>query len=109
MRYRKFFLIIMFTGLLSIIPFSLMAVPIPGSQYFYLSNGISYYPLGASGVAHFMGMDTNLYNPAGFADIKRITTDLTMGAIGANNFMMNLRGSFPTIYGILTGNMLIFT
>ena len=109
MYCKRVLLVLGLIVLVFTVPLWLDAAPIPGSQYFYLSNGISYYPLGASGVAHFMGMDSNLYNPAGFADIKRITADLTMGAIGANNFMMNLRGSFPTIYGILTGNMMIFT
>ena len=45
----------------------LFADQIPGSQYLYLGGGISYFPLGAGGAADFMGLDTNLYNPAGFA------------------------------------------
>ena len=33
---------------------TLFSDQIPGSQYFYLGNGISYFPLGASGIADFM-------------------------------------------------------
>jgi hypothetical protein len=58
-------------------PYSLMGDQIPGSQYFYLGNGISFFPVGASGVSYFMSMDSNYYNPASYADTKRITADLT--------------------------------
>jgi outer membrane protein OmpA-like peptidoglycan-associated protein/flagellar hook assembly protein FlgD len=80
---------------------------IPGSQFYYLGNGISYFPLGASGVSHFMTMDANLYNPAAYADTKRITTDLSLGGLGGSNFLMNVRGSFPTTIGVITGNFLM--
>ena len=36
----------------------LFAQQIPGSQYFYLGNGISFFPLGGSGVSYFMNMDS---------------------------------------------------
>jgi len=88
---------------------NLAANQIPGSQYFYLGNGISYFPLGGSGVASFMTMDSNLYNPASFADTKRITADLSAGGFLGSNFLMNGRGSFPTNYGIITGNLLFLS
>ncbi len=86
-----------------------LAQQIPGSQYFYLGSGISYFPLGASGAADFMKMEGNLYNPASFADTKRITADLSMGGFGGDNFLVNVRGSFPTNIGIMTGNFLALT
>ncbi|UCB46367.1 MAG: gliding motility-associated C-terminal domain-containing protein, partial [Spirochaetota bacterium] len=85
----------------------IFAAPIPGSQFYYLGNGISYFPLGASGVSYFMTMDANLYNPAAYADTKRITTDLSVGGLGGSNFLMNVRGSFPTNIGVITGNFLM--
>ncbi len=87
----------------------LVAEEIPGSQIFYLGNGISYFPIGASGVADFSKMGSNLYNPASFADINRITADLSVGGFGSDNFLMNIRASFPTSYGILSGNLIGFT
>ena len=89
--------------------YELSADQIPGSQYFYLGNGISYFPLGASGVSYFMSMGSNLYNPAGYADIRRITTDISVGGLGGDNFLLNTRGSFPTSYGVITGNVLLLT
>jgi len=86
---------------------SLVASQIPGSQFYYLGSGISYFPLGASGVSYFMTMDSNLYNPAAYADTKRITTDLSVGGLGGSNFLLNARGSFPTNYGVITGNFLM--
>jgi len=82
---------------------------IPGSQYFYLSNGITFFPLGASGVSHYLTMDSNFFNPAGYADIRRITADLSLGGLGTENFLINARGSFPTNYGIVTGNVTALT
>jgi outer membrane protein OmpA-like peptidoglycan-associated protein/flagellar hook assembly protein FlgD len=87
----------------------LFADQIPGSQYYYLGNGISFFPLGASGVSYFMTMDANLYNPAGFADTKRVTTDISLGGFSGDNFLLNARGSFPTNFGVLTGNVLALT
>jgi outer membrane protein OmpA-like peptidoglycan-associated protein/flagellar hook assembly protein FlgD len=87
----------------------LFASQIPGSQFYYLGSGISYFPLGASGVASFMTMDANLYNPAAYADTKRITTDLSIGGLGGQNFLLNARGSFPSIYGVITGNFLMLS
>jgi outer membrane protein OmpA-like peptidoglycan-associated protein/flagellar hook assembly protein FlgD len=87
----------------------LFADQVPGSQYFFLGNGISFFPLGGSGVAHFDGMETNLYNPAGYADTKRITTDLSVGGLAGDNLLLDFRGSFPTNYGIITGNFLMLS
>ena len=77
---------------------------IPGSQIFYLGNGITFYPLGSSGVSTFMDMDSGLYNPAAYGDTKRITADLSMGGFGTQDFLLNGRISFPTSYGVLSGN-----
>lgn len=85
------------------------AQQIPGSQYFYLGNGISYFPLGGSGAADFMRMEGNLYNPASFADTKRLTTDLSMGGFGGDNFLLNVRASLPSYAGVFTGNFLLLT
>jgi len=90
-------------------PYSLMGDQIPGSQYFYLGNGISFFPVGASGVSYFMSMDSNYYNPASYADTKRITTDLTVGGLAGDNLLLGLRGSFPTNYGVITGNALFLS
>ena len=87
---------------------TLFSDQIPGSQYFYLGNGISYFPLGASGVADFMRMDSNLYNPAAYGDLKRVTTDLTVGGLGSEYTQVNLRGSFPTNIGVITANAIVF-
>ena len=87
---------------------TLFSDQIPGSQFFYLGNGISYFPLGASGIADFMRMDSNLYNPAAYGDLKRVTTDLTFGGLGSEYSQINLRGSFPTNIGVITGNMIVF-
>ncbi len=86
-----------------------LAAQIPGSQYFYLGSGISYFPLGASGVADFMRMESNLYNPAALADTKRITSSLSLGGFGGDNFLLNFGASFPTTIGIITGNVLALT
>jgi len=89
--------------------YNLMAQQIPGSQYFYLGYGSSFFPLGASGVSHFMSMDSNFYNPASYADTKRVTADFTTGGFGGDNFLLGVRGSFPTNFGVLTGNVLMLT
>jgi len=89
--------------------YGLIAEQIPGSQYFYLGNGVSYFPLGASGVADYMKMESNLYNPAALADTKRITADLSLGGFGGDNFLLGVRASFPTVYGIITGNLFTLT
>jgi len=102
-RYAFILLLIIFPS------FGLFAQQIPGSQYLYLGQGISYFPYGASGVADFMGMDTNFYNPAGYADTKRITAGLSMGGFSGDNFLLNARGSFPSNIGILTANVLALT
>ncbi len=88
---------------------SLFSDQIPGSQYFYLGNGISYFPLGAAGAADFMRMDSNLYNPAAYGDLKRVTTDITVGGLGNDFTQINLRGSFPTNIGVITANGIVFT
>jgi len=88
---------------------SAFAAQIPGSQYFYLGSGISYFPLGSSGVADFMRMESNLYNPAALADTKRITSSLSLGGFGGDNFILNFSASFPTTVGIITGNVLALT
>jgi outer membrane protein OmpA-like peptidoglycan-associated protein/flagellar hook assembly protein FlgD len=80
-----------------------VAGQIPGSQYFYLGRGPSYYPVGAGGVAGFMSLESGLYNPAAFADTKRLTTALSVGGLGSDNFLLNTRLSFPTSYGIISG------
>ena len=85
---------------------TLFSDQISGSQYFYLGNGISYFPLGASDVADFMCMDSNLYNPAAYGDLKRVTTDLTVGGLGSEYTHVNLRGSFPTNIGVITATSL---
>ncbi len=82
---------------------------IPGSQYYYLGSGISYFPLGSSGAADFMRMESNLYNPAALADTKRITSGLSLGGFGGDNFLLNFGASFPTTVGIITGNVLALT
>ena len=87
----------------------LCADQIPGSQYYYLGNGIAFFPLGSAGVSHFMSMDAGLYNPAAYADTRRITADLGIGGLGGDNLLLNARGSFPTNYGVITGNALILT
>ncbi len=89
--------------------FNIFATQIPGSQYFYLGNGITFFPLGASGVSYFMTMDSNLYNPAALADTKRITADLSIGGLAGSNFLLNARGSFPTNYGVISANYLMLT
>lgn len=89
--------------------FNLMAEQIPGSQYFYLGNGISFFPIGSSGVSYFTSMDSNYYNPASYADTRRITTDLTVGGLAGDNILLGVRGSFPTNYGVITGNALLLT
>jgi len=104
-RFKYIILVIFLFGA----GYNLIAQQIPGSQYFYLGNGMAFFPLGGSGVSHFMSMESNLYNPAAFADTKRITTDLSTGGFGGEYFLLNARGSFPTNYGIITGNMLILT
>ena len=88
--------------------YNLSADQIPGSQYYYLGNGITFFPLGSSGVSHFMSMDSNLYNPASFAGTKRITSGLSIGGLGTggDDFLFNVRGSFPTNYGVMTFNVL---
>jgi hypothetical protein len=96
-----------FVLLLAFMGTAVFAAQIPGSQFYYLGSGISYFPLGASGVSHFMTMDANLYNPAAYGDTKRITTDLSVGGLGGSNFLMNMRGSFPTTFGVITGNFLM--
>jgi len=106
MKAIKYLFIIM---VLIFSSYSLFGQQIPGAQYFYLSNGITFFPLGASGVSHYLSMDSNFYNPAGYADIKRITADLSMGGLGTENFLINGRGSFPTNYGIITGNVTALT
>ncbi len=110
MRFYKL-IKIYFIVILFLIAFSglLFSDEIPGSQLFYLGNGISFFPLGASGVASFSNMESNLYNPASFADINRITADLSLGGFGSSNFLLNGRASFPTKYGVLTGNFLTVT
>jgi len=100
-------LILISTVFILCVSTSIVASQIPGSQYYYLGNGISYFPLGASGVSYFMTMDANLYNPAAYADTKRITTDLSVGGLGGSNLLLNARGSFPTSYGVITGNFLM--
>ncbi|MFW6180596.1 MAG: gliding motility-associated C-terminal domain-containing protein [Spirochaetota bacterium] len=80
-----------------------VAEQIPGSQYFYLGRGPSYFPVGAAGVAGFMSLESGLYNPAAFADTKRLTTALSVGGLGSDNFLFNTRVSFPTSYGIISG------
>jgi outer membrane protein OmpA-like peptidoglycan-associated protein/flagellar hook assembly protein FlgD len=108
MRKRWFSISIVF--ILFAIPCGgLFAQQIPGSQYFYLGNGISYFPLGAAGVADFMRMDSNLYNPAAYGDLKRITTDLTVGGLGSDYTLVNVRGSFPTNIGVITGNAIVLS
>jgi hypothetical protein len=87
----------------------LLAEQIPGSQFFYLGNGISYFPLGAAGIADFMRMDSNLYNPAAYGDLRRVTTDLTLGGLGSDYTHVNLRGSFPTNIGVITGNAIVLS
>ena len=99
-KYLILMAVVLFTG------HNLLADQIPGSQYFYLGNGITYFPLGGSGVSHSMSMESNLYNPAGFAGTKRITTDLSVGGLAGNHTLINARGSFPTNYGIITANIL---
>jgi outer membrane protein OmpA-like peptidoglycan-associated protein/flagellar hook assembly protein FlgD len=101
-RYKCLLLtaVFLFTG------YGLIADQIPGSQYFYLGNGITYFPLGAGGVSHFMSMESNLYNPAGFAGTKRITADLSVGGFAGSHTLINARSSFPTNYGIITANIL---
>jgi hypothetical protein len=86
-----------------------LADQVPGSQYFFLGNGISYFPLGGSGVADFMRMEANLYNPAAYADTKRITTDLSVGGFGGDNFLLNFRTSFPANIGVISANVLTLT
>jgi len=106
MKKHWLFLVI----IVSILPGAgLIAEQIPGSQYFYLGNGISYFPLGAAGIADFMRMDSNLYNPAAYGDLKRVTTDLTLGGLGSDYTHVNLRGSFPTNIGVITGNAIVLT
>ena len=89
-----------------IISVNLFSAEIPGSQVFYLGNGITYFPLGGSGVSSFMSMDSGLYNPASYGDTKRITADLSIGGLGSQDFLLNGRVSFPTNYGVLSGNLI---
>jgi outer membrane protein OmpA-like peptidoglycan-associated protein/flagellar hook assembly protein FlgD len=102
---RYVFILLFFTSC----SYNLVAQQIPGSQYYYLGNGISFFPLGASGVPFFMTMDSNLYNPAAYADTRRVTTDLSVGGFAGDNFLLNARGSFPTNFGVITGNVLVLT
>jgi outer membrane protein OmpA-like peptidoglycan-associated protein/flagellar hook assembly protein FlgD len=87
----------------------LIADQVPGSQYYFLGNGITFFPLGGSGVAHFTNMESNFYNPAGYADTRRITTDFSIGGLAGDNLLLGFRGSFPTNYGIITGNVLFLS
>ncbi len=104
---KRIFLLLV---LLLIVPAcSIFAAQIPGSQYYYLGSGISYFPLGSSGAADFMRMESNLYNPAALADTKRITSGLSLGGFGGDNFLLNFGASFPTSVGIITGNVLALT
>ena len=63
-RFKYIILVIFLFGA----GYNLIAQQIPGSQYFYLGNGMAFFPLGGSGVSHFMSMESNLYNPAAFAE-----------------------------------------
>jgi flagellar hook assembly protein FlgD len=76
---------------------------IAGSQYPYLGYGIRYFPLGGSGVADFTSMESGLYNPAAFGDVRRVTAGVSLGGLGSDYFLLNSRVSFPTNYGVLSG------
>ncbi|MFW6139292.1 MAG: FlgD immunoglobulin-like domain containing protein [Spirochaetota bacterium] len=103
---KKYVLVLMFIFCVAGVG---IADQIPGSQYFYLGNGISFFPLGASGAAHYMTMDANLYNPAAYGDTRRVAADISLGGLAGDNLLFNARGSFPTNYGVLTGNFLVLT
>ncbi len=102
-NYKRLILIVTFLIFL-VLNGNLFSAEIPGSQIFYLGNGISFFPLGGSGVSTFMSMDSGLYNPAAYGDTKRITADISLGGFGSSDFLMNGRVSFPTNYGVLSGN-----